>query len=110
MTIRSISARLLMLWLALAAAPRTAQADVITVLSSNGLRAVLEDLVPAFEHATRHQVVLHFSVAAELKKRIDGGEAFDLAILTPPLIEQLIAEGKVVRETRTPIARAGMAI
>src|SRR5262245_652591 len=95
---------------ALPVTPAFAQAERVTVLSSNGLRAVLQELAPQFEQATGNQVAISFSVAAELKKRIDGGEPFDLAILTPALIDDLIRQGKVVAGSRTPIARTGMAL
>lgn len=87
-----------------------ANAETITVLSSNGFRAVLQELAPQFEKATGHHLAIKFSVAAELKKRIDGGEAFDVAILTPVLMDDLINRGIVLRESRTPLARTGMAI
>ena len=96
--------------LAVLAHSAMARAERITVLSSNGFRAVLQELAPQFEKATGHQVVINFSVAAELKKRIDGGEAFDLAILTPALIDDLIKQGTVVSTSRTVLARTGMAI
>jgi len=90
--------------------PVAAHAEQITVLSSNGLRAVIQELAPQFEKATGNQVAITFSVAAELKKRIEGGEAFDLAILTPAAIDDLIKQGKVAPASRTPIARTGMAL
>jgi molybdate transport system substrate-binding protein len=96
--------------LTLLAVSVSANAETITVLSSNGFRAVLQDLAPQFEKATGHQLAIKFSVAAELKKRIDGGESFDVAILTPVLMDDLIQQGTVVRESRTPLARTGMAI
>jgi len=96
--------------LALLAMTARASAETITVLSSNGFRAVLQELAPQFEKATGNHLVITFSVAAELKKRIDGGEVFDLAILTPTLMDDLIRLGTVVRESRTPLARTGMAI
>jgi len=96
--------------LALLAMTARASAETITVLSSNGFRAVLQELAPQFEKATGNQLAITFSVAAELKKRIDGGEVFDLAILTPTLMDDLIRLGTVVRESRTPLARTGMAI
>ena len=86
--------------LALLAFSAPAHAERITVLSSNGLRAVMQELAPQFEKATGHQVAISFSVAAELKKRIDAGEPFDLAILTPPLIDDLIKRGTVVAASR----------
>jgi len=96
--------------LALLAITVRANAETITVLSSNGFRAVLQELAPQFEKATGHQLAITLSVAAELKKRIDGGEAFDIAILTPALLDDLITQGTVVRESRTALARTGMAI
>ena len=87
-----------------------AQTTRITVLSSNGFRAVLQQLAPQFEKATGNQLAISYSVAAELKKRIDGGEPFDLAILTPALMDDLIKQGTVARDSRTPLARTGMAI
>jgi molybdate transport system substrate-binding protein len=45
-----------------------------------------------------------------LRQRIEKGEPFDLAVLTPDLIDGLIAGGKIVAETRTAIARAPMAL
>jgi len=95
---------------ALSGLPTPVHAERITVLSSNGLRAVIQELAPQFEKATGHQVAISFSVAAELKKRIDGGEPFDLAILTPPLMDDLIKRGTVVATSRTALARTGMAI
>lgn len=90
--------------------PTRVAAEQVTVLCSNGLKAVMLDLIPEFERASGHRVVLSFSVAAELKKRIDNGEAFDVAVLTPPAIDDLIARGFVRGETRAPIARSGMAL
>jgi molybdate transport system substrate-binding protein len=108
--IRHFVALLLPLLFSVGAAQPSAPRERIIVLSSNGLRAVIQELAPQFEKATGNQVAISFSVAAELKKRIDGGEAFDLAILTPTLMDDLIKQGTVVRESRTPIARTGMAI
>jgi molybdate transport system substrate-binding protein len=103
-----VSAGLLLL--GVAARPAAAQGGRITVLSSNGFRAVLQELAPQFEKTTGNRIVINFSVAAELKKRIDGGEPFDLAILTPPLIDELIKTGAIVPNSRTVLARTGMAL
>jgi molybdate transport system substrate-binding protein len=100
-------------WMVVAIAlllPAVVGAETITVLCSNGLRAVVQDLVPEFERTTGHRVDVRFSVSAELKKRIDAGERFDLAVLTPTLIDDLVARGTVVAATRRPIARSGMAL
>jgi molybdate transport system substrate-binding protein len=89
---------------------RDAAADQITVLCSSGLKAVIEDLVPKFERATKHTVVVKYGLAAVLKQRIEGGEAFDVAFVTPAVLDELIAHGKIATDTRTTIAKSGLAI
>ena len=100
------TAVLLVVW----AYPSLAHTAQITVLCSNGLRAVLSEVAPQFEQASGNQLVISYSVSAELKKRIEAGEPFDVAILTPPLIDQLIAQGTLAANTRTIVARSGIGI
>jgi molybdate transport system substrate-binding protein len=88
----------------------TGQAAEIRVLCSNGLKAVMEDLAPQFERATGHKVVVKFGLAAGLKKEIESGESFDLAVLTPPMIDDLIKQGKLASDSRTVIARTGLGL
>lgn len=90
--------------------PLSARGESITVLSSNGFKAVLQDLAPLFEHATGHQLAITYSVSTELKKRIDSGERFDVAILTPGLIDALVQQKTVVPETRATLARSGLGV
>src|SRR5262245_17369187 len=87
-----------------------ARADEITVLCSNGIRTVMQEIVPRFEKTTGHRVVITYGLAAALKRQIDAGEPFDLAILTPQFIDDGIEKGRLVRESRTELARAGMAM
>jgi len=90
-------------------APRAA-ADDVTVLCSNGLQAVLTDLAPKFESATHNKVVVTYGLAASLGQRIKGGEPFDVAFLTPAVVDDLVAAGKISRETRVTVARSGLAL
>jgi len=92
------------------AAARRADGPPITVLCSNGLRAVLTETAPQFEHASGNQLAIGYSVSAELKKRIESRERFDVAIVTPAIVDALIAQGAIVANTRTAIARSGFGI
>jgi molybdate transport system substrate-binding protein len=85
-------------------------ADEITVLCSNGIKAVMEELTPQFERTSHHAVHVTYGVSAILKRQIDEGKAFDVAILTPPLIDDLIKAGKIASGTRTDVARSPMAL
>lgn len=89
---------------------RAADAAEIKVLCSNGFKAVLEELAPQFERATKHKVVVTYGLAAVLRQQIEAGETFDLAILTPAAIDDLIKAGKVAADSRTTLARSGLAI
>jgi molybdate transport system substrate-binding protein len=95
---------------ALVAPARIAAAAEITVLCSNGLKAVVEELVPQFERASKNKVMVTYGLAAALKQRIEGGEPFDVAFLTPAAIDDLIARNKIAGDTRTIIARSGLAV
>ena len=96
--------------LLLVAAPRAALAADIAVYCSNGFRAVMEDLVPQFERSTNNTVKVTYGLSTDLERRIEGGEAFDLAILTPALIETLAQQGRVVANPRATLARSPIGI
>ena len=80
------------------------------VLSSNGVRGILRDLGPAFEHCSRHRLAIDFDAAAILEQKIQDGAAFDVAILTAAIGDDLIRAGKLVAATRADIARSGVGV
>jgi molybdate transport system substrate-binding protein len=82
----------------------------IRVLASNGVKATLEELAPAFERETGHKLVITFGLAVALKRQIEAGEAFDLAILPVAGIDDLAKQGKVDAGSRAPIARSAVGI
>lgn len=86
------------------------QAAQITVLCSNGIKAVMDELVPEFERTTKHDITITYGLAAALKRQIDGGERFDVAILTPAFVDELVTAGKIAGDTRVTVARAPMAL
>jgi molybdate transport system substrate-binding protein len=88
----------------------TAGAEEIRVLASIGIRTVIEDLAPKFEQATKHKVTMVFDLASVLKTKIEGGEPFDVVVITPPLVDDLIAKGKVGAASKTVVARVGLGL
>jgi molybdate transport system substrate-binding protein len=87
-----------------------AQVPPVRVLCSNGIRAATEEVLPQAEHAVGHKIAVQFSSSASLKQRIDAGETFDVVILTPDLIDELIKQGKVTAGSSTSLARAGIGV
>jgi molybdate transport system substrate-binding protein len=92
------------------AAAAAAPAASLRVLSSVGIKAVIDDLAPKFAQASGHTVTTVFDLASVLKTRIEGGEPFDVAILTAPLVDELIAKGSVAASSRTEVARVGLGL
>ncbi len=87
-----------------------AQSTSLRVLSSNGVRSVVEELQPDIERAIGRSLAIEFSTASSLTTRAEAGESFDAAILTPVLIEQLTEAGLVAAESYVEIARSGVGI
>lgn len=100
----------LMVVAALASSP--AVADEITVFSTPSLQSVLAQLGPKFEETTGHKLKINYPPVAALKREIDGGATFDVALLLPATIDDLIKEGKATSGSRTDLAVAlvGVAI
>lgn len=82
----------------------------ITLMASAATRGPLRELAPQFERATGHKVVMDVSQVAILIRRIDAGATFDVVILSPTLIDDLIKQGKVAADTRAAIGRAGLGV
>jgi len=81
----------------------------ITVLSSTGLTSTLDQLKQTFEARSGDRLLITYSTTGQFKKQIDEGAAFDLCILTAPILDQLVASGKVAGP-RIDLARSGIGV
>ena len=88
----------------------TAQTAEVKLLSAAGFRGVMTELAPQFERATGHKVVGTYDSTGALRRQISGGESFDVVMLAPDVIDDLIKQSKVVPGTRADIARAGLGV
>src|SRR5215831_18796972 len=82
-----------------------AEAADIKILSTPTLKAALNELSGPYEHATGDKLLLEFDGVPVLKRRIESGEAFDVALLLASVIEDLAKEGKLTRGAPAEIAR-----
>jgi molybdate transport system substrate-binding protein len=88
-------------WLLLAALLLTvpARAADITVLSAGAINTVAAAVKPSFEASTGHTVTLRNDTVGALVRRIGGGEAFDVVLMSPAGLRELgarIAPGSTV--------------
>lgn len=86
-----------------------ASAADITVLSSTGLTSTLDLLGKTYEARSGDRLLVTYATTGQLKKRIDDGEAFDLCILTAPMVDELVRSGKVAGP-RIDLARSGIGV
>ena len=84
------------------------EAAEVRVITGEAIEPVLEELRPQFESATGHKLVIWYGVWGTIKRRIESGEAFDLALI--PNLNFFIKQGKIAAGTRTEIGRVGMGV
>ena len=84
--------------------------ETLRVYSSNGVRVVVEEMRPQIEEAIGSSLVIEFSTSRTLADRIAAGDPFDVAILTPSLIDELYALGKILPGSQTEFARGGIGV
>jgi len=92
------------------AAQDTETGTEIRIFCSNGLRAAMEKLLPEYERSMGKRMKVQYGASATFKRSIEAGEPFDLAILTPQLIEDLIKKGKIAAGTEVNIASTGIGV
>jgi molybdate transport system substrate-binding protein len=94
--------------LVMAAGP--AQSAELKIFGSRVTKMVVDSIGPQFEQATGHKLVVLTDVAASLKRRIEQGEPFDLAVLVNFQTDALIKTGKLLADTRTDLMKAGIGL
>jgi molybdate transport system substrate-binding protein len=82
----------------------------ITVFSGNGAKVAVAELAARFERATGHTVTIRFEVNPQVQRRIEAGEACDVAILNPPVLDELIKQRRIVAGTRVVLGRSGIGV
>jgi molybdate transport system substrate-binding protein len=87
-----------------------ADAAEVKVLASTAMAAVIEEMAPQFERETGHKLAVAIANSATVMKRIGGGEAADVVILTDTGVDLLIKQGKVVSGSRVDIARSSVGV
>lgn len=92
------------------AGPAPTQAAELKVLTAGAFKQVVLALVPDFEKQTGHKVTVDNGTAGELQKRIEGGEAFDVAVITPAVIDALTEKGRLAAGSRVNLASVGIGV
>jgi molybdate transport system substrate-binding protein len=82
----------------------------LKIFGSRVTRMIVEEVGPRFERATGHHLTVVTDVAAVMKRRIEAGEPFDLAVLVNFQADELIKQGKLLGDARSDIMKAGIGV
>ena len=93
--------------LALAAPAHAAE---VKVLTAGAFKQVVLALVPNYERQTGNHVTVDNGTTGQLKKRIEGGEAFDVLVITPAVVDEMIANGKLAAGSKVNLASVGIGV
>jgi molybdate transport system substrate-binding protein len=87
-----------------------AAAAEVKVMAGAAMSGAFGELLPQFERATGHKIVIQYGPTGDFKKKIEAGEEFDLAIFGLDGVNDLIKQGKIAGDTRLDIARVGTGV
>jgi molybdate transport system substrate-binding protein len=87
-----------------------AQAAELRVFTAGAMKEVVLTLLVDFEKTTGHKVTVANDTAGGLAKKIEAGEDFDLAVITPRIVDDLIAKGKMAPGSRINVASVGIGV
>jgi molybdate transport system substrate-binding protein len=91
-------------------ASNAVDAGEIKILCASGMREVVSELQPQLARIAGQQVSISFGEAGDLRKRLQGGDIADVAILPRIVLDQVAADGNVVPATIIDISQSSIGI
>jgi molybdate transport system substrate-binding protein len=87
-----------------------AHAADIAVLASPAMKEAYVELVPRFERSSGHKVTTTWAGTADIMKRMQAGEAFDVVIAAASSIDELTDTGRLMAGSRKDLVRSGVGV
>jgi molybdate transport system substrate-binding protein len=84
----------------------------LKIFSGGAMRPLMAEIVPRFERAHGVTVEIEFRLSAALKRAIEEGASFDIAILPRPELDDLAERGAIAPGSIADVARStvGLAV
>lgn len=90
--------------------PLVVNAREIRVWTARAIATVLAEIGPEFERKTGHKLIVSSDLPPAFASRAEKGEEFDLLITGSAVIDEWIAAGRIIDNTRTTISRSGIGV
>ena len=84
--------------------------EPIKLISSMATKEVLADLIAQYQKSVQQAVAAKSAGGVEVARRVQAGEAVDVVVLAANVIDQLIAEGKLLAGSRVDLVQSGVAV
>lgn len=81
----------------------------VSLIAPGGIRAAVNQMIPAFEKATGHKIKATFGSGGGTKERVVKGDPFDVPIVQLPL-EPVLASGHVDAASETLLATVAVGV
>jgi molybdate transport system substrate-binding protein len=104
---KSQGAAVLLVWLAVLSPANAAE---LKIFGSRVTKVIVGEFAAEFEKSTGLTPVVVADVAAVMKRRIEAGEPFDLAVLVDFQTDDLIKSGKLLADSRADIMSSGIGV
>ncbi len=88
----------------------TAKAAELKIIAGGSLTGPLKQIVPQFERATGHKLVIHFDSTPNLIKQATSGAPLDLAVVPVDVFKDAAAKARFVAGPTIDIARVGYGV
>jgi molybdate transport system substrate-binding protein len=82
----------------------------LKVLSAGAVKRGVARIAAEFERATGTRVAVEFATAPELRARVSGGEAADVIVAPPAVMDDIAQQGKLLAGTRAFLGRSRMGV
>lgn len=110
MTCSSIFRTIALGFVVLCAQATSAFAADIKVLVAIGIKEVFEELIPMFERASGHKLVVSYATLGAAVKQVQDGEVADVVVIPRPGIDTLSKGGKIAKSSISTVAKSGIGL
>jgi molybdate transport system substrate-binding protein len=82
----------------------------LKVISSMATRELLAEMVSLYERQSGQSIISEAAGGVDVAKRVHAGESVDVVVLAGNAIDKLIADNKVLADSRVDLVRSGIAV
>jgi ABC-type molybdate transport system substrate-binding protein len=84
-----------------------AGAAELKVVSTEAMRPMLQELVPAFEAASKNKLVIAYASDADVEKQVSTDDTIDIAIVTKARMDKLIKAARMLTPPASKVLATG---